>query len=108
MLEPEIDESRFRVSLGYRWLYSDRHFVGNNEQKHRDEEGSSVVNNSHYFDLGMEYRFNDRFSLSLTVPFSYHQRSSSVRNEDDKPIFRYTVDSGGLGDLALVIFSPSA
>src|SRR5687768_2491654 len=27
-----IHESRFRVTFGYRWLYSDRHFVGDDEQ----------------------------------------------------------------------------
>ena len=97
-----VEESRFRASVGYRFFQSDRHYVGNNEQKHRDEEGSSVVNKSNFIDFTLDYKVTDRFSLALTIPFSWHERSSSVRDANDKVVDRYTTKSGGLGDIRLV------
>lgn len=95
------DPDRWRVNLGYRFFQSDRHFVGDVEQVQRDAEGSSVVNISQFFDVGLEYRFNDRFSVALTVPFSKHERSSAIRNANNKVVDRYSVNSGGIGDVRL-------
>lgn len=96
--------SGFQVFFGYRWLHSDRHFVGDHEEKHRQEEGSEVINDSHFLDPGVSYAFSPRFSASLTVPFSVHDRSQVVRSNDvSRTILqRFSTQSLGLGDLRLM------
>jgi hypothetical protein len=56
------------MSLGYRYQYSHRHFVGTTEQKQREEQGSQVVNSLHLLDVSLTYEFNPRWSMSLSVP----------------------------------------
>ena len=96
-------ESGFQFVVGYRWLNSDRHFVGDVEQTQRQAEGSEVINNSHFIDLGLTYAFNPRFSATLTIPFSIHDRSQVVRSNDVQRTIlkRFSTQSGGLGDLRL-------
>ena len=94
-----LDKGDWQVQLAYRWLHSDRHFVRSEEQEHRQEEGSEVINDVHTFDLTGTYAFNKRFSLSLTLPFVHATRSSLY--EHDR-MNRHTMRSGGLGDLRLV------
>jgi hypothetical protein len=95
--------SGFQGSVSYRWLQSDRHFVGDDEQEHRQEEGSEVVNNSNFIDLGLTYSFSPRFSATLTVPYSMHERSQVVRSNDTARTIldRFQTSAGGLGDVRL-------
>ena len=97
-------ESGFQAGVGYRWLHSDRHFVGDKEQTQRQAEGSEVINDSHFIDLGFTYAFSPRFSATLTIPFSIHDRSQVVRSNDVQRTIldRYHTQSAGLGDIQLV------
>ncbi|HEX2747969.1 MAG TPA: hypothetical protein VHM91_08230, partial [Verrucomicrobiales bacterium] len=52
--------SGWQLTLGYRNLHSDRHFVGTEEQKERQREGSQVINDLGTWDLGLTYSFNPR------------------------------------------------
>jgi hypothetical protein len=95
--------SGWQVAAGYRWLHSDRHFVGDHEEEHRQAEGSEVINDSHFVDLNFTYAFTPRFSATLTIPFSLHDRSQVVRSNDVARTIlgRYHTQSAGLGDVRL-------
>lgn len=87
------------LSLAYRWFQSDRHFVGKEEQKHRQAEGSQVINRSHFVDASLEYALSPRYSLVLTVPYVSHDRSSVVRDSNRVILERYHTQASGLGDV---------
>lgn len=93
---------KLQTSVAYRWLNSDRHFVGSQEQKHRKAEGSEVINRSHFVDVSLTYAFNERYSATLTIPFASHDRSSVVRNENREILQRYHTQNSGLADLRLM------
>jgi len=95
--------SGWQANVGYRWLHSDRHFVGDHEEKHRQEEGSEVINDSHFIDLGVSYAITPRYSVNLVIPFSIHDRSQVVRSNDTARTIlqRFSTQSAGLGDLRL-------
>jgi len=88
----------WQLAVGYRWLNSDRHFRGDEEQSYRQEEGTEVVNRSNYLDLSILYAFSSQWSLALTVPFVYSERSSLYEHPGTG---RHTTKAGGLGDVRL-------
>lgn len=94
-----LEAGDWQAQLGYRWLHSDRHFIGSEEQAHRQEQGSEVINDVHTIDLTATYAVNKRLSLSLTLPFVSATRSSLYEHDRTN---RHTMSSGGLGDLRLV------
>ena len=102
-----LDKGEWQANLAYRWLRSDRHFIGDDEQEQREAEATSVVNNVDTFDLTATYAFNRRFSLSLTLPFVTASRSSLYEHDRTN---RHTMRSGGVADLRLVgtywVFDP--
>jgi len=95
--------SGFQGSVGYRWLHSDRMFINDVEQTQREVEGSQEINDSNFIDLGISYGFTPRFSATLTLPFSVHDRSQVVRalNAQRTIIERFHTQSAGIGDLRL-------
>jgi hypothetical protein len=93
------DAGDWQVTLAHRWLHSDRHFIGSEEQEQRQEEGSQVVNNVNTFDLTAGYAFNKRFALSLTIPYVTASRSSLYEHDRTN---RHSMHASGLGDLRLV------
>ncbi len=99
--EEMVKAGDWQVSLNYRWLHSDRHFVGDVEQTHRQDQGTEVINDSHFFDLGLTYYFTPRWSATLTLPFVYSDRSSLYEHKGNASGERYTTSAGGLGDLRL-------
>lgn len=88
----------WQASVGYRWLHSDRHFVGDREQKQRQQLGNEVINDSHFIDASISYNFTPRYSTTLVLPFVYSDRSSLY--EHDR-VNRHHSQAGGLGDLRL-------
>jgi len=97
------DESKWEVSVGYRYFQSDRHFVGDEEQKQREEEGSQVINTSNFIDANVTYNINERFSTTLTVPFVVHDRSQTYVLNGERT--RYATQSSGLSDIRLAVHS---
>ena len=69
-------DSKWLASLSYRWLHSDRHFVGDVEQTARHVTGNQVINDSHFIGLGVSYSITPRYSVSLALPFVRHNRTS--------------------------------
>jgi hypothetical protein len=93
------DDSQWEGSIGYRWLNSHRHFVGDVEQRQRDAQGSEVKNNSSFIDASVSYYITPRYSATLTVPFVVHSRSQTVVVGGVRQ--RYSTQSAGLSDVRL-------
>jgi hypothetical protein len=97
------DESAFlgagdwQIGLSYRWLYSDRHFRGSHEERHRQAQGTEVINDSHFFDVNIVHGISSRFSAGLVVPFVYSERSAPYEHSG----VRHTTRAGGLSDVRL-------
>lgn len=54
--------------MTYRYQYSHRHFVGTEEQKQREAQGTEVVNSFNLFDVSLTYEMSPRWSMTLSVP----------------------------------------
>ena len=50
-----LEGGTWQASVGYRWLYSDRHFIGGQEQPQRQALGTDVRNDSHFVDTTITY-----------------------------------------------------
>ena len=104
------EKGNWTASVGHRWQYSDRHFVGDDEQKYRQKEGSEVINNVHLIDIGVSYAVSKRVSVTLSIPFQFATRSQAVRDPTaprnefgNFPVIdRYETSADGLGDMRLL------
>lgn len=96
------ETSGWTSAVGYRYLNSDRHFVGSEEQHERRHEGSEVINRSNFADLSLTYAFNNRYSMALVVPWVAHDRSQVVRASDRTILRRFHTQASGLGDVRLM------
>lgn len=94
---------KFDFAVGYRTFESSRHFIGTEEQKERQEEGSQVINHSKFMDMSLTYRVNDRYFVSLSVPYVDHDRSQVVRDTTPQRniLGRFHTQASGLGDMRL-------
>ncbi|HEY2931400.1 MAG TPA: hypothetical protein VGK99_06595 [Acidobacteriota bacterium] len=92
---PFLAKGKWQVFTGYRFQRSDRHFVGKVEQKNRLSEGSEVLNNIHLMDFGATYSFNERLSMSVSMPLLIADRSQRSAGS------RFTTETNGIGDLAV-------
>jgi hypothetical protein len=89
-----FDKDRWQFSIGLRKQRSHRHFVGTEEQKQREEQGTEVVNNIYLHDVALTYNFNRRFNLTAAVPVLIASR----RRGTSPQIFH----SFGFGDLVVI------
>ena len=101
------DAKGFQFSLNYRYFRSYKHFVGTEEQTERVENGTEVINNDNSVNLGLNYTFNRRWSISVIIPFVYIDRSSlyehlgnSTTTNPDQ--LRFHTQSSGLGDIRAI------
>jgi hypothetical protein len=92
------------VAMSHRWQYSDRHFVGDSEQRQREREGSQVINDINLIDLSVSYAVTKRINATLSAPFQFATRSSTVRSNDVARTIlrRYETQAYGLGDIKLL------
>jgi hypothetical protein len=93
-----IPEGHWQTNLGFRYLYSDRHFVGDDEQEQREEEGSQVKNTVYTFDLGLTYGITDRTSISVSLPYQIADRSQLISGLEPE---RNVTSARGIGDLII-------
>lgn len=98
----ESMDTKWQASVGYRWLHSDRHFTGSHEDVERQEEGSEVINDSHFIDVGISYRINPRFTVSAALPVVVNDRSQVVRNTARAILGRFHTQASGIGDARLM------
>jgi len=89
---------RWSLNVNYQWFESHRHFVGREEQVHRAEQGTEVINDTHQVNLRLAYALSPRATLASDVPYFSAVRSSLY--EHDR-VNRHTTSADGLGDVIL-------
>lgn len=97
-------QSKWQVAMNYRYFHSYKHFVGTEEQYHRVEEGTNVINDDHSVLLGGIYQMNHHWSFSVIVPLIYINRSSLYEHKGNASGERYTTHSQGLGDIRIASY----
>ena len=106
-----LSKGDFQVGANYRYFHSWRHFVGKEEQPHRQttggghdvngkNRGNAVNIYSHAVDFNLSYGLTNRIQLNLSIPYVHNERSQVLRTAA-KDTFRYSVFAKGLGDVRL-------
>src|SRR6266581_7608324 len=90
-----LSPGQWEGDVSYRYLHSERVFMGTEEQPQLHNGGGRLTVNS--IDLTAIYAFSSRLGLSLTTPFQ-HADYSTVQGDGQ----RHNGSAGGLGDLRLV------
>jgi hypothetical protein len=100
---------QWQASVGFRNLYSHRHFVGKEYQEQRLTNDTEVKNWSQGFDVGITYSLTDRMSVSLNIPVAFNTRASKYEHYGNTtsatgiaPQY-FETKSSGLGDMRLGI-----
>lgn len=110
--ELSVDETKWRVSLSWRYQRSDRHFRGTEEEENREAEHSEVINTIHLAELALRYNFDPRTSVTVAVPFLIAERSHPIRDANRDVVGRSVLNSRGLSDVTVVgrrlLFDPAA
>lgn len=94
------------VATNYRYFKSFRHFGGTEEHTYRVEDGTQVINKSHFLDFGINYSFSDRIFASAIIPLVFNDRSSMYEHGGNPPNGlgeRHHTSSKGLGDIRLAV-----
>ncbi|MBK8451243.1 MAG: hypothetical protein IPL42_14980 [Saprospiraceae bacterium] len=98
----------WQFNTSYRYYKSFRHYRGKEEQVERVENGSDVRNYSNFLDMSLIRNFNNRWSLSVNLPFQSVRRTS-LYEHDGKT--RHETSAVGLGDVRFSVnawlFKPS-
>ena len=89
------DVKGWELNLNNRYFRSYKHFVGTEEQKHRIEQHSNVINHSYELDITATRTINSRWSLAMTLPIMYFTRSSLYEHDGQT---RHATQSFGIGD----------
>ncbi|MDB5098193.1 MAG: hypothetical protein JWM80_2614 [Cyanobacteria bacterium RYN_339] len=91
----------WRVSEGYRFFTSHRHFIGTTEQVQRTIEGSEQINVENFIDMGLTYVVSERLRLVADLPFQFNTRSTPILNVNHQVFARDLDTAAGQGDLVL-------
>lgn len=100
-----LGAGHWQLTVSYRKQYSHRHFVGKEEQKIREEQGTQVVNDIHLMDFSLSYQVNPRWSVNVSTPVMF-----ATRIYDSKlfQVFRHqpnaptqTFHTAGIGDMVV-------
>ena len=90
------------ATLSYRWLHSDHHFAGNEDRgPARYAAGNEVINDSHFFDLSVQYAISDRVSAAMVLPFVYSDRSSLYEHDG---VNRHHTQAAGIADMRVGLY----
>ncbi|HEY6503211.1 MAG TPA: hypothetical protein VIZ28_04490 [Chitinophagaceae bacterium] len=89
------------MNLNNRYYKSYKHFVGTEEQKHREEEHSNVINHAYELDITATRTFNSRWSLALVLPVMSFARSSLYEHDGQT---RHSTHSFGIGDIRVAAY----
>jgi hypothetical protein len=97
----------WQFNFNTRYFRSYKHFVGKEEQKQREEEGTNVINYSFAWDFTFTKVLNQRWAVSFNVPVLSNVRSSMYEhygNNNDKPEARRNTESFGIGDIRIAAY----
>ncbi len=90
-----VKSQEWDVSVSYRYLHSEKLYVGDMRRPELEAKGPRLTLNS--FDVLLTYAFTPRYSATLVMPF-LESDASGVQPDG----LRHDTSSGGLGDLRLV------
>lgn len=97
-----ITKGDLLVQSGLRYFKSFRHYRGSEEETHRIDEGTQVINHSYFLDLGLNYAITDRLFANALIPFVKHNRSSMYEHGGNPPNGlgeRHETSSIGISDI---------
>jgi hypothetical protein len=95
------DAKGWEMNFTTRYFKSYKHFVGDEEQKQRVEEGSQVINHSFEMDITATRIIDSRWALAFVLPVMNFSRSS-LYEHDGKT--RHSTQSFGIGDMRLAVY----
>ena len=99
-----LGKGEFSLQGGVRHFKSFRHFRGSEEEHNRIIEGTEVINQSSFLDLGLTYGLSDRWYANAIVPVVFHTRSSMYEHGGNPPNGlgdRHVTSSRGIADIRL-------
>ena len=96
----------WQINSSYRYFKSFRHFVGSEEQKHRMEENTEVINWQHSLDFTIIRNLDNRWSLGMYLPILSNKRSSLYEHGGNSggASARHNTRSFGLGDIRFTVY----
>ena len=94
---PYLAAGAWRLTQGYRYFQSHRHFIGDVEQTQRAAAGTEVMNTVHFFDEQVGYGLTDRVALDLVLPLQLASRSTPYAGGRD------VARADGAGDLQALV-----
>lgn len=97
---PYLAKGKWQIFTGYRFQRSDRHFVGKVEQKQRYVIGNEVINTINLIDFAATYAVNQRFSLTVSAPLIFANRSQAISSAG-KVVGRFSTQGNGIGDMSV-------
>lgn len=103
----EEANAKWQLNLNSRYFKSYKHFVGSEEQKHRVDSNTEVINHTTSLDITLTRNLTRRWSLSVTLPVINNQRSSKYEhygNTSKSPNARRTTSSFGIGDARISVY----
>jgi len=92
---------KWQLALNYRYFESYKHYRGKEEEKHRVENGTQVINHDNSVLLGLAYTINNRWSAAIIIPYLYIDRSSMYEHKGNNSGERYHTSARGLGDVRI-------
>lgn len=100
------EEKGWQFNFNNRYFKSYKHFVGTEEQKHRVEKGTEVINHAFAWDLTLTKTLNKYWSFSVAAPILSNSRSSLYEHGGNSggDSARHKTRSFGLGDLRLTAY----
>lgn len=96
-----LKKGEYSIGSSYRYFKSYKHFRGEHEETERVEQGTQVINLSHFLDVNITYGITNRFSVSLSAPLALNDRSSMYEHGGNSFRQRKHTNSFGLGDMRL-------
>lgn len=91
----------WQATVNYRWLHSERLYSGGSEFTLPALLNAQPINDAQFIDLSAIYTVTPRFSIGLTLPFTYATRSTTYEHDGRN---RYTTSAGGIGDIRLTAY----
>ncbi|RFM25923.1 hypothetical protein [Deminuibacter soli] len=90
------------LNINNRYFKSFRHYVGKEEQKQRQEQGTEVINHAYAMDLALTHNINQRWSVMVDVPIISNARSSLYEHGGKE---RRSTHSFGVGDIRFAAYA---
>jgi hypothetical protein len=94
---PQLRAHEWQIDFAYRRLAADQWYVGTNVNESAAPFGHTLYVNINSIAVTANYGITDRFSTSMTFPFSYGTHSRYYQDN-----VRHEVQASGIGDLSLV------